>query len=80
MKKAVLAGLGTSVLAAAASADITGAYVVSYSVTAADFDGSDVSVNVQDLYLASDDNAETFSRQVPLASTIIMYSVYGLHS
>ena len=59
MKKAVLAGLGTSVLAAAASADITGAYVVSYSVTAADFDGSDVTVNVQDLYLASDDNADT---------------------
>ena len=59
MKKAVLAGLGTSVLAAAASADITGAYVVSYSVTAADFDGSDVTVNVQDLYLGSDDTADT---------------------
>jgi MYXO-CTERM domain-containing protein len=46
-------------LAAAASADITGAYVVSYQVTAADFDGSDVTVNVQDLYLASDDGADT---------------------
>ena len=59
MKKAVLAGLGTSVIAAAASADITSAYVVEYSVTAADFDGSDVTVNVQDLYLGSDDAADT---------------------
>ena len=59
MKKAVLAGLSTGVLAAAASADITGAYVVEYSVTAADFDGSDVTVNVQDLYLASNDSADT---------------------
>ena len=46
-------------LTAAATADITGAYVVSYSVTAADFDGGDVTVNVQDLYLASDDSADT---------------------
>ena len=46
-------------LTAAASADITGAYVLSYSVTAADFDGSDVTVNVQDLYLSSDDAADT---------------------
>ena len=59
MKKAVLAGLGASVLATAASADIIGAYVVSYSVTAADFDGGDVTVNVQDLYLASNDSQDT---------------------
>ena len=46
-------------LTAAASADITGAYVLSYSVTAADFDGGDVTVNVQDLYLSADDAADT---------------------
>ena len=53
-------GLGlASLVAATASADITGAYVVGYSVTAADFDGNDVTVNVQDLYLSSDDAADT---------------------
>ena len=45
-------------IAATASADITGAYVVSYSVTAEDFGGGSVSVNVQDLYLSSDDAAD----------------------
>ena len=53
-------GLGlVSIVAATASADITGAYVVNYSVTASDFDGSDVTVNIQDLYLSSDDGADT---------------------
>ena len=52
-------GLGlVSIVAATASADITGAYVVGYSVTAADFDGSDVTVNVQDLYLSSDNASD----------------------
>ena len=50
-----LSMIATAGLTAAAAADITGAYVVSYEVTAADFDGSDVSVYVQDLYLASND-------------------------
>ena len=53
-------GLGlASIVAATASADITGAYVYSYSVTAADFDGGEVTVNVQDLYLSSDDASDT---------------------
>ena len=53
-------GLGlASLVAATASADITGAYVYSYSVTAADFDGGEVTVNVQDLYLSSDDASDT---------------------
>ena len=51
------AGLAT-IVAGAATAEITGAYVVSYEMTAADFDGSDVSVFVQDLYLSSDDGAD----------------------
>ena len=51
------AGILTGI-AATASADITGAYVVSYSVTAEDFGGTSVSVNVQDLYLSSDDAAD----------------------
>ena len=45
-------------IAATTSADITGAYVVSYSVTAEDFGGTSVSVNVQDLYMSSDDAAD----------------------
>ena len=52
-------GLGlASLVAATASADITGAYVVGYSVTATDFDGSAVTVNIQDLYLSSDNGAD----------------------
>ena len=50
---AAAAGIATT-----ATADITGAYVVSYSVTAEDFGGTSVSVNVQDLYLSSDDAAD----------------------
>ena len=45
-------------IAATASADITGAYVVEYSVTAEDFGGTSVSVNVQDLYLSSDESSD----------------------
>ena len=45
-------------IAATASADITGAYVVSYAVNTTDFGGAAVSVNVQDLYLSSDDSAD----------------------
>ena len=53
-------GLGlASLVATTASASITGAYTVNYSVEAADFDGGIVSVNVQDMYLASDDAADT---------------------
>ena len=47
-----------SLIATVASADITGAYCVSYQVTATDFDGSAVTVNIQDLYLSSDDGAD----------------------
>ena len=52
------AAAGIAGISASASADITGAYVVNYSVTAEDFGGSSVSVNVQDLYLSSDDAAD----------------------
>ncbi len=52
-------GLGlASIVAATASADITGAYVVSYSTTAEDFGGTVVNVFVQDLYLKSNDSAD----------------------
>ena len=54
-----LSMLAAAGLTAATAADITGAYVVEYSVTAADFDGSDVTVNVQDLYLSSDEADDT---------------------
>ena len=59
MTRNILTFAATAAITAVASADITGAYVYSYSVTAADFDGSDVTVNVQDLYLSSDDAADT---------------------
>ena len=42
-----------------AMADVTGAYVVRYSVTAEDFDGTEVTVNVADIYLSSDDPNDT---------------------
>ena len=59
MRISTLLGAGLATLVAgAATAEITGAYVVSYSVTAADFDGSDVTVNVQDLYLSSNDASD----------------------
>jgi MYXO-CTERM domain-containing protein len=56
MRNSTLLGAGLATLVAgAASAEITGAYVINYMVTAADFDGSDTTVYVQDLYLSSDD-------------------------
>ena len=59
MRISTLLGAGLATLVAgAATAEITGAYVVNYQVTAADFDGSDVSVYVQDLYLSSNDGAD----------------------
>ena len=47
-----------ALLTTAASGDITGKYVVNYQVTAADFDGSEVTVNIQDVYLSSDDSRD----------------------
>ena len=66
--------IATLGLAAAASADITGAYVVSYSVTAEDFGGTSVSMNVQDLYMSSDDAADTLLNvfNFNLASTALV--------
>ena len=59
MRNSTLIGSGLALaVAAAASADITGAYVVSYEVTTEDFGGASVSVFVQDLYLSSDDGAD----------------------
>ena len=46
-------------LTGTAEAEIYRAYLDFYSVTAADFDGSDVTVYVQDLYLASNDTQDT---------------------
>ena len=59
MRISTLLGAGLATLVAgAATADITGAYVYEYSVTASDFDGSPVTVNIQDLYLSSDNGAD----------------------
>ena len=55
----LLAAGTVAVATSLATADIIGAYVVTYSVTELEFDGSNVTVNVQDLYLSSDDPADT---------------------
>ncbi|MBQ71675.1 MAG: hypothetical protein CMJ67_02090, partial [Planctomycetaceae bacterium] len=54
-----LATLATAGLTAAATADITSVYVTKYTVTATQFDGTVVTVNVQDLYLSSNDAADS---------------------
>ena len=62
MKNLTKGAIGVSTiltLGTVATAEITGAYTYNYSVTAADFDGSDVTVNVQNLYLSSNDAADT---------------------
>ena len=59
MKKFVLTGIAAAAVAASASADITGAMTVDYVVTAEDFGGDVVTVNVSDLYLTSNDAADT---------------------
>ena len=80
MKKSVTAGLGIAVLAASASADITGAYVVNYSVTAEDFGGASYSVNVQDLYLSSDNGADVglnvFNMQLTEAAKVTYFQSF----
>ena len=59
MRTSTLIGAGlVTLVAGAASAEITGAYTVNYSVSAADFDGGVVTVNVKDLYLSSNDGAD----------------------
>ena len=54
-------GLGlAAIVAGTASADYnTIAVIDSYSATAADFDGSDVTVNVQDIYMVTSDTTDT---------------------
>ncbi len=59
MNRNILTIAAAAAISGTAFADITGAYVVNYSVTATDFDGSDVTVFVQDLYLSSNDAADT---------------------
>ena len=49
---------GATLITGAASADITGAYVVNYEVSVEDFGGATVSVFVQDMYLMSDNGAD----------------------
>ncbi len=58
-RNALITLAGTALIAGTAAADMTGAVAISYSVTAADFDGSDVTVNVTDVYMTSNDAADT---------------------
>ena len=66
MRTSLFAAGAAALVAGSASASITGATVVSYSVTAADFGGAEVTVNVQDLYMTSNDAAD------------VMLNVYNL--
>jgi len=59
MKKAVFTGLAAAAVASVASADYTDAVQVAYTVTAADFGGAEVTVNVVDVYMISNDTADT---------------------
>jgi MYXO-CTERM domain-containing protein len=53
-------GLGlAAVIAGTASAEYTGAVEIAYTVTAADFGGAEVTVNVRDIYMTSNDSADT---------------------
>jgi hypothetical protein len=53
-------GLGlAAVVAGTVSAEYTGAVEVAYTVTAADFGGAEVTVNVRDIYMVSNDGADT---------------------
>ncbi len=54
-----LAWAAAGAMTCAATADYTGAYTVSYTVTAADFGGAEVTVYVVDVYLKSNDAADT---------------------
>ena len=56
--RALSLGLGLAI-AGTSFADITGAVTYNYSTTVEDFGGTSVSVNVSDLYLLSDDGADT---------------------
>ena len=59
MRNSMIIGSGVAMmLAAGAAADITGAVTIDYAVTAEDFGGTSVSVNVSDLYLLSDSGAD----------------------
>ena len=59
MRSTLFALAGATLVAGTASASMTGAVAISYSVTAADFGGAEVTVNVTDLYMTSDDAADT---------------------
>jgi MYXO-CTERM domain-containing protein len=59
MRTALFAASAAALLAGTATASMTGAVAISYSVTAVDFGGASVTVNVQDLYMTSDDAADT---------------------
>jgi hypothetical protein len=59
MRSSLIIGASiATVIAAGASAEITGATVHNYAVTVEDFGGAMVSVNVSDLYLTSNDAAD----------------------
>ena len=59
MRSSLIIGASVAtIIAAGASAEITGAMTYDYTITAEDFGGTMVNVNVSDLYLTSNDAAD----------------------
>ena len=84
MKIQHIAGLGVaSLFAATASADIVSAQFVQYQMTAEDFGGVSVTVNVEDMYLVSNDasdvvlNVYNFTTGIGAESTSFFQSATG---
>ncbi len=58
MRNSIIIGAAVSVLAGPAGAEMTTIGLNSYSVTASDFDGSVLTLNIIDMYLLSDDEGD----------------------
>ena len=58
MRKLTTISVAACALGSGAAADMTQIGLDSYSITASDFDGAAITVNVVDMYMLSDDNAD----------------------
>ena len=64
----IMTSVMTLQVATTASAEITGASVVEYSLTDVDFEGSEVTVNVLDLFSSPPATSRTAFRASPVSS------------
>lgn len=72
MRNSIIIGVAVSVLTGTAGADMTTIGLNPYSITATDFDGSALTLNVVDMYLLSDDGADVllniYNLELPAAA------------